>query len=154
MWETQVWSPGWEEGNGNPPQYSCLENPMDGGAWQATVHGGVVTKSLTRLNDFTFKHSGLSEQLPELSVLVSFPGYVPCISQALCSISPGKKQISVFWNTWYTLFASSPRTLKTGTLLCSAGKILRRGRIDLVGLLRIYVIFWINNIFFNQFFLW
>ena len=30
-------SPG--EGNGNPPQYSCLENPMDGGAWQATVPG-------------------------------------------------------------------------------------------------------------------
>ena len=27
------------EGNGNPLQYSCLENPMDGGAWQATVHG-------------------------------------------------------------------------------------------------------------------
>ena len=27
------------EGNGNPPQYSCLENPMDRGAWQATVHG-------------------------------------------------------------------------------------------------------------------
>ena len=31
------------EGNGNPLQYSCLENPMDGGAWQVTVHG--VTKS-------------------------------------------------------------------------------------------------------------
>ena len=30
-------SPG--EGNGNPLQYSCLENPMDGGAWQPTVHG-------------------------------------------------------------------------------------------------------------------
>ena len=30
-------SPG--EGNGTPLQYSCLENPMDGGAWQATVHG-------------------------------------------------------------------------------------------------------------------
>ena len=28
-----------EEGNGNPLQYSCLENPMDRGAWQATVHG-------------------------------------------------------------------------------------------------------------------
>ena len=28
-----------EEGNGNPPQYSCLENPMDKGAWRATVHG-------------------------------------------------------------------------------------------------------------------
>ena len=40
------------EGNGNPLQYSCLENPMDGGAWWATVHG--VTKSRTRLSDFTF----------------------------------------------------------------------------------------------------
>ena len=43
-------SPG--EGNGNPLQYSCLENSMDGGAWWATVHG--VAKSQTRLNDFTF----------------------------------------------------------------------------------------------------
>ena len=40
-------SPG--ERNGNPFQYSCLENPMDGGAWQATVHG--VAKSQTRLSD-------------------------------------------------------------------------------------------------------
>ena len=40
------------EGNGTPLQYSCLENPMDGGAWWATVHG--VTKSRTRLSDFTF----------------------------------------------------------------------------------------------------
>ena len=37
---------------GNPLQYSCLENPMDGGAWWATVHG--VAKSWTRLSDFTF----------------------------------------------------------------------------------------------------
>ena len=36
------------EGNGNPLQYSCLENPMDRGAWQATVHG--ITKSQTGLN--------------------------------------------------------------------------------------------------------
>ena len=43
-------SPG--ERNGNPLQHSCLENPMDGGAWLATVHG--VAKSRTRLSDFTF----------------------------------------------------------------------------------------------------
>ena len=36
-------------GHGNPLQYSCLENPVDRGAWQATVHG--VTKSRTRLRD-------------------------------------------------------------------------------------------------------
>ena len=40
------------EGNGNPLHYSCLENPMDGGAWRATVHG--VAKGRTRLSDFTF----------------------------------------------------------------------------------------------------
>ena len=43
-------SPG--EGNGNPFQYSCLGNPMNRGAWWATVHG--VEKSWTRLSDFTF----------------------------------------------------------------------------------------------------
>ena len=42
-------SPG--EGNGNPLQDPCLENPMDGGAWLATVRG--VAKSRTRLSDFT-----------------------------------------------------------------------------------------------------
>ena len=40
------------EGNGDPLQYSCLENPMGGGAWWATVHG--VAKSRTRLSNFTF----------------------------------------------------------------------------------------------------
>ena len=45
-------SPG--EGNGYPLQYSCLENPMDRGAWQATVQG--VIKSRTRLSDFISLH--------------------------------------------------------------------------------------------------
>jgi len=39
------------EGNGNPLQYSCLENPMEGGDWLAAVHG--VAKSWTQLSDFT-----------------------------------------------------------------------------------------------------
>ena len=43
IWETQSSTPGLGrspgEGNGNPLQYSCLENPMDGGAWRATGHG-------------------------------------------------------------------------------------------------------------------
>ena len=50
MWETRVRSLGWEdspgEGNGNPLQYSCLESPLDRGAWWATVYG--VSKSRTR----------------------------------------------------------------------------------------------------------
>ena len=49
-------SPG--EGNGNLLQYSCLENPMDGGAWWATVHG--VAKSQTRLSNFTSLHFTLT----------------------------------------------------------------------------------------------
>ena len=40
------------EGNGTPFQYSCLENPMDGGAWWAAAHG--VMKSRTQLSDFIF----------------------------------------------------------------------------------------------------
>ena len=40
------------EGNGYPLQYSCLENPMDKGGWQARVHG--FAKNQTRLSDFTF----------------------------------------------------------------------------------------------------
>ena len=40
------------EDNGTPLQYSCLQNPMDGGAWWATIHG--VAKGQTRLSDFTF----------------------------------------------------------------------------------------------------
>ena len=55
MQETQVHSLGWEdspgEGNANSLQYSCLENSMDRGAWQAVVHG--VAKSQTRLSNFT-----------------------------------------------------------------------------------------------------
>ena len=55
MWETWVRPPGSGrspgEENGNPLQYSCLENPMEGGAWCATVHG--VAKSRTRLSYFT-----------------------------------------------------------------------------------------------------
>ena len=46
-------SPG--EGNGNPFQYSCLENPLDRGAWRATVHR--VTKSQTRLSTHTHTHT-------------------------------------------------------------------------------------------------
>ena len=59
-------SPG--KGNSNPFQYSCLDNPMDGGAWEAAVHG--VTKSRTRLTDFTLwlGHSEQSGELQEMEI--------------------------------------------------------------------------------------
>ena len=57
------------KGNGTPLQYSCLENPMDGRAWQAVVHG--VAKSRTRLRDltFTFHFHALKEMASHSSTL-------------------------------------------------------------------------------------
>ena len=54
-------SPG--EGNGNPLQYYCLENPMVRGAWQATVHG--VAKSQTRLSNSTFTSPSFKKNIQE-----------------------------------------------------------------------------------------
>ena len=74
------------EGNGTPLQYSCLESPMDGGAWWAVVHG--VEKSQTRLSDFTFTfhfHALEKEMATHSSVLAwripgtGEPGGLPSI---------------------------------------------------------------------------
>ena len=68
------------EGNGTPLQYSCLENPMDGGAWWAAVQG--VAKSRTRLSDFTFTfqfHALEKEMATHSSVLAwRIPGMGAC----------------------------------------------------------------------------
>ena len=69
------------EGNGTPLQYSCLENPMDGGAWWAAVYG--VAGSWARLGDFTFTfhfHALEKEMATHSSVLAwRIPGTVgPC----------------------------------------------------------------------------
>ena len=60
------------EGNGTPLQYSCLENPMDGGAWQAEVHG--ITRSWTRLNDliFTFHFHALDKAMATHSSVLAW----------------------------------------------------------------------------------
>ena len=75
------------EGNGTPLKYSCLRNPMDGGAWQATVHR--VAKSQTRLRDFTFTfhfHALEKEMATHSSVLAwripgtGDPGVLPSMA--------------------------------------------------------------------------
>ena len=84
------------EGNGNPLQYSCLENPMDGGAWWAAVHG--VAKSWTRLSDFTFTfhfHALEKEMTTHSSVLAwrvpgtREPGGLPSL---------GSHRVGHYWN--------------------------------------------------------
>ena len=74
------------EGNGTPLQYSCLENPMDRGAWWVAVHG--VAKSRTRLSDFPFTfhfHALEKEMATHSSVLpwripgTAEPGGLPSI---------------------------------------------------------------------------
>ena len=64
------------EGNGNPLQYSCLENPTDGGAWCAAVHG--VAKSRTRLSDFSFTFHALEKEMATPSSVLAWriPGTV------------------------------------------------------------------------------
>ena len=73
------------EGNGTPLQYSCLENPMDGGAWWAAVHG--VAKSQTQLSDFTFTfhfHALEKEMATHSSALAwRIPGVVSLVGCCL-----------------------------------------------------------------------
>ena len=76
-------SPG--EGNGNPLQQSCLENPMDRGASWATVHG--VTKSWTRLRDYaTTKYVYTSEYCAAFKAV--FSKTLPCPPPSLLSNIP------------------------------------------------------------------
>ena len=97
-------SPG--EGNDNPFQYSCLENPMDRGAWWATVHG--VAKSRTRLSDFTSLH--FNKHLHSLSCKVLLKYLVPY--KKLCYLSFPQYCVKVLYIfrikvfTWIPLFLS------------------------------------------------
>jgi len=66
------------EGNGTPFQYSCLENPMDGGPWWAAVHG--VVKSHTQLSDFTFTFyfPALEKEMATHSSVLALRSLVGC----------------------------------------------------------------------------
>ena len=85
-------SPG--EGNGNPLQYSCLENPMDGGAWWATVLG--VAKSQTRLSNFTFTFT-----FNYLEPVICFPPECPQrIQSGVVGVTDGL-MVTASFVVWY-----------------------------------------------------
>ena len=97
------------EGNGTPLQYSCLENPMDGGAWWAAVHG--IAKSWTRLSDFTFTFhfSALEKEMATHSSVLAWriPGAAePSGLQSMGSQSRTRLRRlskSIFWLLWIML---------------------------------------------------
>ena len=82
-----------------PLQYSCLENPMDGGAWWATVHG--VVRSRTRLSDFTFTFPQAHWKHPKmLMIVLSFESI-----KELIIIRPNLNETrntkrAVIWSSW------------------------------------------------------
>ena len=97
-------SPG--EGNGNPLQYSCLENPMDRGAWWAAVHG--VTKSRTRLSDFTFFLSLMKIMAPpSKDPMQGLPHSVPpTLQQATADPRPRQRRLDPHRQVWVSLLGS------------------------------------------------
>ena len=60
------------EGNGTPLQYSCLENPTDGGAWKATVHGVAEGQTLLRDFTFTFQFHALEKEVATHSIVLAW----------------------------------------------------------------------------------
>ena len=84
------------EGNGIPLQYSCLENPMDRGAWWATIHG--VAQSWTRLRDFTFTfhfHALEKEMATHSSVLA---WKIPGMGEPGRLLSMRSHRVGHFWS--------------------------------------------------------
>ena len=88
------------DGNGTPLQHSCLENPMDGGAWKAAVHG--VAEGRTRLSDFTFTfhfHALEKEMAAHSSVLA---WRIPGTGESFGLLSMGSHRVG-HNNTYFNL---------------------------------------------------
>ena len=114
------------EGNGTPLQYSCLENPMDGGAWWAAVHG--VARSRTRLIDFTFTfhfHALEKEMEIHSSILawrISGTGEPDGLP------SMGSHRVRYYWSDLAATETILYRLTLTGYLMCSSlGNIMLEG---------------------------
>ena len=95
------------EGNGNPLQYSCLENPMDGGAWWAAVHG--VAKSRARLSNFTFTFHfhALEKEIATHSRVLAWR--IPGTGEPGGLLSMGSHRIGHDWSDLAAAAASLPR---------------------------------------------
>ena len=88
-------SPG--EGNGNPLHYSCLENPMDRGAWQATVHGVANELDKTwRLNNNSNNKMGLFSGLSKKQSGQKNLAYIIRLDKFLVSLFIEKKMLCVY----------------------------------------------------------
>ena len=99
------------EGNGTPLQYSCLENPMDEGAWWAEVHG--VTKSWTRLSDFAFTfhfHAFEKEMATHSSVLA---WRIPGTGKPSVLPSMGLHRVGHDWSDLAAVVAAANRLNKS-----------------------------------------
>ena len=94
------------EGSGTPLQYSCLENPMDGGAWNAAVHG--VTEGRTRLSDFTFTFHfhALEEKMATHSSFLAWR--IPGMGEPCGLPSVGSHRVG---HDWSDLAAAAERQL-------------------------------------------
>ena len=84
------------EGNGTPLQYSCLENPMGGGAWWATVHG--VAKSQTRPSDFTltFHFHAVEKDMATHSSILAWR--IPGTGESGGLLSTGSHRVGHDWS--------------------------------------------------------
>ena len=107
------------EGNGTPLQYSCLENPIDGGPWQAAAHG--VTKSRTRLSNFTFTlyfHALQKEMQPTPCSCLENPRDGGAWWAAVYGVAQSRtrlKRLNSSSSSLITLLSSSSKTVKLST---------------------------------------
>ena len=103
------------EGNGTPLQYSCLENPMDGGPWWAAVHG--VAKSRTRLSNFTltFHFHALEKEMATHSSVLAWR--VPGMGEPGGLPSMGSHRVGHDWSDLAAVLSSFCPKEKTSTLL-------------------------------------
>ena len=99
------------EGNGTPPQYSCLENPMDGGAWWAAVHG--VAESQTRLSDFpfTFHFHALEKEMTAHSSVLAWR--IPGMGEPGGLPSMGSHRVGYDWSDLAAAAAAATASMWT-----------------------------------------